>query len=60
MTKGVLPTKRQVISELGLLIQVERASHTRRDGKIHDERVLHTIRCLELALLMVKEWKEKK
>ena len=58
MTKGVLPTKRQVIEELKAEIagyrRVARMSYAPRPN------TMHTIRCLEMALLMVKEWKGKR
>lgn len=52
------PTKQQVIAELSALIAVVRASNTEPpDWKVHNKSVLHNIRCLELALAIVKEWK---
>lgn len=52
-----LPTKRQVLRELQSEIASWRRSYRQHDGVVRDRKALHTIRCLEVALLVVKEWK---
>lgn len=54
--KGVLPTKRQVIAELSRQIE-DRRIVLRVLGDDPAPISLHALRCLEIALLVVKERK---
>lgn len=51
-----LPTKREVIAELEREIAMYRDSHA-VGGVMEDADVLHTIRCLDIALQIVKNRK---
>ncbi|HJT63126.1 MAG TPA: hypothetical protein VJ797_15760 [Burkholderiales bacterium] len=54
--KDTLPTKRQVIEELRKEIDAWRSSYrNHKTDEIDDPVALHAIRCLEVALLIVRE-----
>lgn len=53
----VMPTKREAIAELKAGIESWRSCNAEHDGIVRNTAVLHSIRCLEVALLVVREAK---
>lgn len=51
---SVMPTKREVIAEIKVGIESWRSGNAEPDGVVRDTAVLHSIRCLEVALLIVR------
>ncbi len=52
-----MPAKREVVQQLRDDIEMYRVSYREADGIIRDRDALHAIRCLEVALLVVRERK---
>lgn len=55
--RAIVPTKREVLRELKREIESWRTSNQDIDGVIRDTDVLHSIRCIEVAVLMVRAYK---
>lgn len=60
MRERIVPTKREVLRELNREIESWRSCNKESDGVIRDADVLHSIRCLEVAVLMVRAYKPEK
>lgn len=58
--KRVVPTKEEVIRELRLELESWRNGYRESDGVIRDEVALHSIRCIQAAVLMVRAYKPDK
>lgn len=56
----IVPTKKEVIRELRLEIECWRNSYREIDGVIRDEAALHSIRCIQAAVLMVRAYEPDK
>lgn len=57
---GLMPTKRQIIAELKESAESWRTSYRESDGKVYDTRVLHSIRCIEAAIVIVRHSKVRR